>query len=83
AQEKAEQAAEDTAVTMKDILAAARKILPIYTRSKIHYNSRAAYRYDEHGRAGFAPSNYTIGDIGASIALHLDHVAQLKGPTLN
>lgn len=79
AQEKAEQAAEDTAVTMKDILAAARKILPIYTRSKIHYNSRAAYRYDEHGRAGFVPSNYTIGDIGASIALHLDHVAQLKG----
>ena len=79
AQEKAEQAAEDTAVTMKDIPAAARKILPIYTRSKIHYNSRAAYRYDEHGRAGFIPSNYTIGDIGASIALHLDHVAQLKG----
>lgn len=79
AQEKAEQAAEDTAVTMKDILAAARKILPIYTRSKIHYNSRATYRYDEHGRAGFVPSNYTLGDIGASIALHLDHVAQLKG----
>lgn len=79
AQEKAEQAAEDTAVTMKDILAAARKILPIYARSKIHYNSRATYRYDEHGRAGFVPSNYTIGDIGASIALHLDHVAQLKG----
>lgn len=61
AQEKAEQAAEDTAVTMKDILAAARKILPIYTRSKIHYNSRATYRYDEHGRAGFVPSNYTLG----------------------
>lgn len=79
AQEKAEQAAEDTAVTMKDILAVARKILPIYTRSKIHYNSRATYRYDEHGRAGFVPSNYTLGDIGASIALHLDHVAQLKG----
>lgn len=79
AQEKAEQVAEDTAVTMKDILAAARKILPIYTRSKIHYNSRATYRYDEHGRAGFVPSNYTLGDIGASIALHLDHVAQLKG----
>lgn len=79
AQEKAEQAAEDTAVTMKDILAATRKILPIYTRSKIHYNSRATYRYDEHGRAGFVPSNYTLGDIGASIALHLDHVAQLKG----
>lgn len=79
AQEKAEQAAEDTAVTMKDILAAARKILPIYTRSKIHYNSRATYRYDEHGRAGFVPSNYTLGDIGAPIALHLDHVAQLKG----
>lgn len=78
AQEKAEQVAEDTAVTMKDILAAARKILPIYTRSKIYYNSRAAYRYDNHGRAGFVPSNYTIGDIGASIALHLDHVAQLK-----
>lgn len=79
AQEKAEQVAEDTAVTMKDILAAARKILPIYTRSKIHYNSRATYRYDEHGRAGFVPSNYTLGDIGASIALHLDHVAKLKG----
>lgn len=79
AQEKAEQATEDTAVTMKDILAVARKILPIYTRSKIHYNSRATYRYDEHGRAGFVPSNYTLGDIGASIALHLDHVAQLKG----
>lgn len=79
AQEKAEQAAEDTAVTMKDILAVARKILPIYTRSKIHYNSRATYRYDEHGRAGFVPSNYTLGDIGASIALHLDHIAQLKG----
>lgn len=79
AQEKAEQVAEDTAVTMKDILADARKILPIYTRSKIHYNSRATYRYDEHGRAGFVPSNYTLGDIGASIALHLDHVAKLKG----
>lgn len=66
-------------ITIHMILNEARKIVPIYTRSKVQRSSRAAYRYDAHGRAGFVPSNYTVGDIGAAVALHIDHAAQLKG----
>ena len=66
-------------ITIHTILDEARKIVPIYTRSKVQRSSRAAYRYDAHGRAGFVPSNYTVGDIGAAVALHIDHAAQLKG----
>ena len=66
-------------ITIHTILDEARKIVPIYTRSKVRRSSRAAYRYDAHGRAGFVPSNYTVGDIGTVVALHIDHAAQLKG----
>ena len=70
---------DDEPITIHTILDEARKIVPIYTRSKVQRSSRAAYRYDAHGRAGFVPSNYTVGDIGAAVALHIDHAAQLKG----
>lgn len=80
-EKEAERAEQETTkpITIHTILDEARKVVPIYTRSKVQRDSRAGYRYDEHGRAGFVPSNYTVGDIGAAVALHIDHVAQLKG----
>ena len=82
AREKAEQDAEDTTVTLNDILTEARKIVPIYTKSKVGENSPAKYHYDARQRAGFVPGSFDVGDIGSAIALHIDSIGEIKGANI-
>lgn len=82
AREKAEQDAENTAVTLNDILTEARKIVPIYTKSKVGEKSPAKYHYDARQRAGFVPSSFGVGDIGSAIALHIDSIGEIKGANI-
>lgn len=82
AREKAEKDAEETAVTLNDILTAARKILPIYTKSKVGEKSPARYHYDARQRAGFVPGSFGVGDIGSAIALHIDSIGEIKGANI-
>ncbi|AXB82591.1 LPD38 domain-containing protein [Megasphaera hexanoica] len=82
AREKAEQDAENTAVTLNDILMEARKIMPIYTKSKVGEKSPAKYHYDARQRAGFVPGSFDVGDIGSAIALHIDSIGEIKGANI-
>ncbi len=82
AREKAEQDAENTAVTLNDILTEARKIVPIYTKSKVGEKSPAKYHYDARQRAGFVPGSFNVGDIGSAIALHIDSIGEIKGANI-
>ncbi len=82
AREKAEQDAENTAVTLNDILTEARKIVPIYTKSKVGEKSPAKYHYDARQRAGFVPGSFDVGDIGSAIALHIDSIGEIKGANI-
>ena len=82
AREKAEQNAENTAVTLNDILTEARKIVPIYTKSKVGEKSPAKYHYDARQRAGFVPGSFDVGDIGSAIALHIDSIGEIKGANI-
>ena len=82
AREKAEQDAEDTTVTLNDILTEARKIVPIYTKSKVGEKSPAKYHYDARQRAGFVPGSFDVGDIGSAIALHIDSIGEIKGANI-
>ena len=80
--EKAEQDAENTAVTLNDILTEACKIVPIYTKSKVGEKSPAKYYYDARQRAGFVPGSFDVGDIGSAIALHIDSIGEIKGANI-
>ncbi len=80
--EKAEQDAENTVVTLNDILTEARKIVPIYTKSKVGEKSPAKYHYDARQRAGFVPESFDVGDIGSAIALHIDSIGEIKGANI-
>lgn len=82
AREKAEQNAEDTTVTLNEILTEARKIVPIYTKSKVGEKSPAKYHYDARQRAGFVPGSFDVGDIGSAIALHIDSIGEIKGANI-
>ena len=82
AREKAEQDAENTAVTLNDILTEARKTVPIYTKSKVGEKSPAKYHYDARQRAGFVPGSFDVGDIGSAIALHIDSIGEIKGANI-
>lgn len=72
---------KETFVTPDDILESARKILPIYTKSKLTADSHAQQRYDAHSKAGFVPTP-NAKNIGRVLALFVDRTLKVKGANM-